>query len=483
MAADQSYAAATAANRFGLGIRPGENAVLNDPALWLAAQLRAAPDGARTFDGLPTSFDYMQREVEFYRRRNQRKGAAGVKKGAAEPSQVNALRESYQEAFGADLRREYLARWTIAADTGTPFAERLVRFWSNHFAVSTDKLRARLYALPMEREAIRPHVNGRFFDLLLAVQTHPAMLRYLDQGQSIGPDSRAARRVAERADGAPARKRGLNENLAREILELHTLGADSGYTQADVTEFARALTGWSMPVVAPQRLDPGAASGGAFLYREAAHEPGVRTILGQRYSDDGQDQARAILADLAVHPATARHLAGQLARHFIADQPPPPVVQRMAQAYLDSHGELTAMYQALIHSLEAWAPQGRKFRTPQDFIIAGIRGGDVAVGTNPRLWEGLLMRLGQPTFQPHSPAGFTDVASDWIAPDAIWKRVQVAQALGERVPRTDLDALARATAVLGPHLDAPTRQAIARAEAPGQAMATLFACPAFQWRI
>lgn len=474
--------AGSALNRFGLGARAGETAALGDPLAWLLQQTHAPAD-APQLAALPRSVDYMAREADFLERRRKLKSDAATAAKDAPAAANDPQRTLYLDLFGEDLRREYLARWQIAAETNTPFAERLVRFWSNHFAVSTDKITAALYAAPLEREAIRPHVNGRFADLLLAVEAHPAMLRYLDQVRSIGPDSRAARYFAlhqPEADEDMPPLRGLNENLAREILELHTLGAGSGYTQDDVTEFARALTGWSMP--GPRQLQRGETFDSAYLYRPQAHQPGVRTILGRHYADEGEQQARAVLADLAVHPATAQHLALKLARHFVADEPPPALVKRMAHAYLDSQGQLPALYQALLHAPEAWAPAARKFRTPQDFVVAGMRAGGVPVGPRPRAWEGVLVRLGQPTFQPRSPAGYSDIASDWIAPDALWKRVQVAEALSEHVPRQGLDPQALAHAVLGPQLDAQTQQALARAEAPQQAMAILFAAPAFQWR-
>ena len=489
MATDHARARLSAANRFGLGANAQELAQIGDPLGWLLAQTRRAPAGAAAFEGLPRSFDYLLREAQLIRerralqRRTPAPPAAPLAPGqGAKP--VNPLARLFVDAFGDDLRREAVARWQVAATTDTPFTERLVRFWSNHFAVSVDKGPARLYAAPMEREAIRPHVNGRFFDLLLAVETHPAMLRYLDQAQSVGPDSPLAQRLdqrfARRAAGGPARRLGLNENLAREIMELHTLGVTGGYTQVDVTEFARALTGWSMPY--PTQVERGSASGGAFLYRPAAHEPGARTVLGRRYADDGIGQARAILQDLARHPATARHLATQLARHLVADQPPPALVERMARAYLDSDGALTALYGALIHAPAAWDRAARKFRTPQDFVIAGLRAGGIAIGAKPQPWEGFLQRLGQPTFMPRSPSGFTDAAGDWIAPDALWKRIQVAEAIAERVPRAGLDPQTLAHAVLGTGIHAQTLRALARAEAPQQALAILFASPDFQWR-
>ncbi|NNM61348.1 MAG: DUF1800 domain-containing protein [Steroidobacteraceae bacterium] len=474
-------AAASAANRFGLGARPGELArIENNPHAWLLDQLHQPLDGAQWLAGLPTSIDYLRAEIDLNRKRRE------LRKHGTTDKSANPLAQLYREEFGEDLKRESLARWRIAAGTETPFAERLVRFWSNHFAVSVDKGPAHLYAAPLEREAIRPHVMGRFFDLLLAVETHPAMLRYLDQVQSVGPDSifamRVDRRLARvaRREHQPARQLGINENLAREIMELHTLGVGAGYTQADVTEFARALSGWSLPF--PKQIQrEGLRS--AFFYRAGAHEPGTRVVLGKSYPNTGFGQARAILADLAAHPATARHLSFELARQFVADQPPPELVDRLASVYLREDGDLAAVYAEMVRAPQSWGEAAMKFRTPQDYVVAGLRGGSIHIGDAPQLLEGLIARLGQPTFMPRSPAGFSDLAADWIAPDAIWKRVQTAEALAARVPRANLDPHRFARELLGPQLRPATLTAIARAEARQQAVAILFASPEFQWRV
>ncbi|MGH8082168.1 MAG: DUF1800 family protein, partial [Lysobacter sp.] len=265
---------ATAANRFGLGARPGEIDRGGDGREVLLAQLRQ-PVSLAEFDGLPSSATTMRSEFEEQRlKRANRSNAAAPAAQKADagnnmsdapdaltpmprrrrrvadqpmPGADANVADDPAQAMRRDLRRqqinEFSARYRHAARTPAPFVERLTQFWSNHFAVSIDKGSARLYAAPMEREAIRPHVLGRFEDMLLAVETHPAMLRYLDNAVSIGNESRAALN-AERANKT---RRGLNENLAREILELHTLGVNGGYRQNDVTELARAITGWSTP--------------------------------------------------------------------------------------------------------------------------------------------------------------------------------------------------------------------------------------------
>ena len=262
----------SAVNRFGLGAAPGQLARIDDPRDWLRAQLRG--DGAQTqFADLPGSLDYVRREADYYRERQ----AARRRNQGTEPV------AGFGQRFRDDQLRELGRRYRVAVASERGFVERLVRFWSNHFAISVDKRAAALYAAPMEREAIRPHLLSRYADLLIAVESHPGMLRYLDNVRSVGADSmlaqRARRRMARANANAPKRELGLNENLAREILELHTLGVDGGYAQADVTELARAITGWGVPL--PRELAAGEASS-AFVFRAAAHEGGARSVAGRR---------------------------------------------------------------------------------------------------------------------------------------------------------------------------------------------------------
>jgi uncharacterized protein (DUF1800 family) len=460
----------SAVRRFGLGARPGELARVGNARDWLLGQLRTG-EAIGAFAGLPSSLDYLRREYGDRAQKQQRKAAADA---GAPAMQAGRL---YREAGLQEIGRRY----QVAVGTDAGFAERLVRFWSNHFAVSVDKRQAALYAAPMEREAIRPHLLGRFSGLLVAVETHPAMLRYLDNANSIGGDSRLATRARRRAaagNAAPKRSRGLNENLAREILELHTLGVDGGYTQADVAELARAITGWSIP--APRDFEQG-APGSAFVFRAAAHEGGARSVLGKRYPDAGADQGRAILETLARHPATARHVCRKLAVHFVADDPPETLVRRMAAAWTDSGGDLPSVYRALVESPEAWSPSARKFKTPDDFVVSALRA-VAADAPRPAALQQLLARMGQPPFTPRSPAGFADDAGEWSGPDALWKRVQAAQLLAEMAPQARIDPLAAAKDAFAGTLDAETLAALRRAESPREGLALLFASPAFQWR-
>jgi uncharacterized protein (DUF1800 family) len=518
--------AASAANRFGLGAMPGTLAGLHDPRGFLEQQVRAAPSNPSAFAGLASSSDYLAAEIDYQLDRRARKrerdaaNAAGQPGRAADAEALKAVVGGFRKEFGPRLLAEATARWQVALNAPVGFDERIVRFWSNHFAVSVDKRQALLYAAPMEREVIRPRAFGRFEELLLGVESHPAMLRYLDNQGSIGPGSRFGLVFAEHAaigsnrstpvdhqrldpqrldpqrldqidplhsQAGFSRRRGLNENLAREILELHTLGVNGGYTQADVTELARAITGWSVRSPRDSRLGAHFGAGGTpdprtgFVYRDNAHEPGARSILGKRYPEGGIEQGRRVLADLAIHPATAKHLSFKLARHFVADEPPPKLVQRMAVAYLDSGGDLPTLYLAMLRSDEAWSIEARKFRTPEDFLLAALR----ALGTRElpdvRAVTGLLAKLGQPVFMPRSPAGFADTAESWIGPDALLKRIQVAGELSARAPRSLAPAQV-AREALGQRLDADTAQAIARAESPQQGLSLLFASPRFQWR-
>lgn len=521
MPSNRSADAAAAANRFGLGARPGTLRSLSDPRGALAESIRNPQPATSTFAGLPASAEYLASEYQFQLQRRERKlalndakmdtgqtataqseamtstrrnrrrflqgGIATADESAspadtqAQQDKVRALGDGFRKVFGAQLLAEMSARWQLALAAPIGFDERLIRFWSNHFAVSVDKRQALLYAAPMEREVIRPLAFGRFADLLQGVESHPAMLRYLDNVTSIGPDSRAGERYAAMGNrgNTPKRKTGLNENLAREILELHTLGVNGGYTQADVTEFARAITGWSLR---GPRDGNASANDSAFVFRDNAHEPGARQLLGKRYADGGVEQGRRILADLALHPATAKHLSFKLARHFISDQPPPALVERMAKRYLDSGGSLPALYLAMLQSDEAWSKDARKFRTPDDFLVAGLRALDVPNVAKPQQVAGLLSKLGQPSFMPRSPAGFADTADAWIGPDALYKRIQTADALAARASRS-LDPNRVAQEALGVHLGRATAQAIQRADSPRQALALLLASPDFQWRI
>ncbi|QNQ10532.1 DUF1800 domain-containing protein [Sphingomonas alpina] len=368
----------------------------------------------------------------------------------------------------------------LASLTGpAPFVERLVHFWANHFAVSADKLTVIGLSGLLEFEAIRPHVLGKFGDMLAAVERHPAMLLYLDQAESIGPNSPIGSRYANR----PNRKLGLNENLAREILELHTLGVRTGYSQADVTELARALTGWTVagltngPVARAVGVDD---TPGDFVFVEQIHEPGTRTIIGKSYAQDGERQAQAVLSGLATHPATATHIATKLARHFTGDTPAPALVARLEAAFLKSGGDLPTVYRALIAAPEAWAERNSKFKSPWEWSVSVMRALDMKT-VQPQAVTGLLNQLGQPIWRPGSPAGYDDINAGWAGPDAVMRRVEAAERFATRAGGS-IDARALAPKLFPAAVGAATTQALARAESPGQALALLLVAPEFMRR-
>jgi uncharacterized protein (DUF1800 family) len=446
-------APAIALNRFGLGARRDDTPPA-DPQRWLLAQLDAYEALPEPWKPLPRSaqlvdtWNTMQRAV--------RQAPDGQRSGIRE-AYLRDARSTYQAAVGA--------RTASALQTPTPFVERLVHFWSNHFAVSVDKLLVVGMAGSFEADAIRPNVLGRFEDLLLAVVRHPAMLLYLDQAQSIGPQSAMALRAQERQQ----RARGLNENLAREILELHTLGVRSGYTQDDVTEFARALTGWTLP-----GDDGGDAT---FRFVPALHEPGPRTILGRTYADGGEQQARAVIHDLVAAPGTALHIARKLARHFVADDPPPALVQRLADTFARTGGDLPSVYRELVTSPQAWSSAGSKFKSPWDWAVSSLRAlGQRAIPPNQA--AALMTQLGQPVWRPGSPAGYNDLAASWAAPDALMRRVEVAQRLAQEAG-SSVDARSLAPRVLPGAVSDATTAGIARAESGATALALLLVSPEF----
>ena len=475
---------AIALDRFGLGARPGD-AVGSDPRGWVLAQLghfdpAPAPIAAQPPRAQFVTMFQNYREQVAEARRDKRQMAT-----ADDPSPDASMKDDplkdVPQMLRKGLRDAYTgattARLASALQTDAPFPERLVHFWANHFAVSADKLPVIPLAGNYEFEAIRPHILGSFGDLLSAAVLHPAMLLYLDQAQSIGPGSPLAQRAGRFAEKM-GKKLGLNENLGREIMELHTLGVRTGYSQTDVTEFARALTGWTVAGYGQGRLAklvPG--SPGDVVFADALHEPGARTIVGKRYPEGGGEQAKAVLADLARNPATARHIATKLARHFIADTPPPAAVARIEQAFLASNGDLPTVYRAVIASPEAWADQPGKFRNPWDWTVAALRATGLRQLPGKQAAAGLLQQLGQPIWRPGSPAGWGDTTADWAGPGALMTRVELAQQIATRVGDR-IDARQLVSTVL-PDADAETKQAIARSESPALGLALMLSAPEF----
>ena len=462
-----------AVNRFGLGARPGElGEAASDPRGWLKSQLGGPAPLPAALAGLPTSQTVAQelRKPKGAAAGGRRPPAFGLERSAdpaaAATQQQAALAQSLAEK-GRDLyKKEAAGRCFAQVDSQAPLRERLVAFWSNHFTVSIQRPIVIGLAGPFEREAIRPHVTGRFLDMLLAVTRHPAMLLYLDNARSTGPDSRAGQR----------RKLGLNENLARELLELHTLGVDGGYTQADVTSFAKILTGWSI-------AGPREADFGAFQFRRAMHEPGEKVLLGERFEEGDEQEGLDALTMLARHPSTARHIARQFAQHFIADDPPSSALARFESVFRDSDGDLGALTEAAIDAPEAWADPLAKVKSPNELVVStmraiGVEGDDEAKAKGIL---GALKGLGQLPFDAPSPAGWPDKAEAWIGASGVMERADFAAAVSARVGgRITPDQLIAGT--IAPVVRKSLTHAVAHAASARDAFALVLASPEFQRR-
>jgi uncharacterized protein (DUF1800 family) len=499
--ARDSQAALVALNRFGLGARGGGSGdfvnAASDPRGFVKADLNR-PNGALLEAPGLQSTPALAQSVFAYQFEIVQARNAAAKSGAPKPPAVAngatdiAGKAAAMEATDANAamapaetmqpppkpvpeppniiqktyRAEALARLQRAMIADCGFTERLVVFWSNHFCISANKGGlARMWAGAFEREAIRPYVLGRFGDMLKAVEQHPAMLFFLDNQQSLGPDSRAGQN----------RKRGLNENLAREIMELHTLGVGGGYSQDDVTSLARIITGWTYAGRLGQLGNPG-----SFAFNANAHQPGAQRLLGKTYENTGVAQGEAALADLARHPSTARFIATKFARHFVADDPPPALVARLQDVFGKSDGDLKALALALLDSDQAWQTPMTKMRSPYEFLVAIGR----LLGRmpeDPQRYLGGLNLLGQPLWSPAGPNGFPDSNAAWAAPEGMKLRLdisaQVASRIGETIDPRDLLELVAADAA-----STETRRTIERAESRQQALALLLMSPEFQRR-
>lgn len=458
--------AVIAANRFGLGARPGQLALIDgDPRGWLNEQIAGPPKWPWELESLPDSASVLVEVQE----------ARELRRMSREAEANDEPAPDIIETYGAIVRSHYLrqveSRLQLAVSTDYPFHERLVYFWSNHFAVSAEKQPLAAVAGLFENEAIRPNLGGSFAELLVAAVSHPAMILYLDNQRSIGPGSTVARRTRRRRE----QQVGLNENLAREILELHTLGVRGGYGQEDVAAFARVLTGWSVGGGSGRNRE---GEPGRFEFRDAIHEPGKQAVLGKKYAQPGQKQGIAVLHDLAAHPSTATFIARKLARHFIADTPPEPAVQAIARVFRDTGGHLPSVHQALVNQVSAWQQPFAKYKTPFDFVVSTYRA-FVRIPDDARLIAGSLELMGQAVFRPGSPAGWPDTADQWGGADALYKRIEWADTASRRIRPETTSPAALARDVLGANLGERTRRAIGNAESAQQGMTLFLVSPEF----
>jgi uncharacterized protein (DUF1800 family) len=475
--------AVLALHRFGMGPRPGSVAAIGgDPRGALIAELDR-PLVLTAAAGIPGSAKAFRTVADANARRTARAKQAqqqAKKQMAAAPGMSEDQAEG--ERQGGKDAAEMAAKQAAAAvpDPGRPiyleevklrteaalaadigFAERLVWFWSNHFCISANKIQSMSGAY--EREVIRANALGRFVDLLLAVEGHPAMLFYLDNLESMGANSIAGIN----------RNRGLNENIAREIMELHTLGVRAGYTQDDVISFANVMTGWTL---VPPGADP--QHGGEFTFNPRLHEPGAQTVLGKGYEQDDAEQGRAVLRDLAAHPATATHIATKLARHFVADEPPPVLIEQMAKTFRDTEGDLKQVAIAMVSSEEAWRAPPSKLKRPGEWVVGMVRATGITT-VDPVRFTGGQELLGEAVWRPSAPKGYPDDEASWI--DGIGRRLDIANNFAERVAGT-ADPQAIIADVFASEIASEVKQAVGRAESRQQALALLFMSADFQRR-
>lgn len=433
-----------AANRFGLGLRPDESEALVHPRAWLEKQLQPPFSDAIMAD---TSTLYSTILAK----------ARGEDREAKKAAQ-QALREAFRGMLASRFKHAITSR--------ASFRERLVWFWSNHFSVSGKNPASFAALLTYEAQAIRPHILGHFEDLLIAVAQHPAMLVYLDNVRSSGIDSLLGKR----------RGAGLNENLAREILELHTLGVQGGYTQDDIIALAKLITGWS--------VEP---DSGSFRFRPAMHSRETVTLLNKRYAGGTPDKARGeqALRDIARHPSTARFICTKLARHFISDIPPSEAIDALTISFQRNHGDLNALYQTLLNLPQAWAAGQPKLKSSPELIVSAARLANAGQDLPQRYLGFSVQELGNTPFTAPSPAGFPDTAEEALGSDMLLRRIQWAQMAARMLTMRNASLLPPDTAAylaFGKTMPPEVNAVVVDAGSREKAYAMLFASPSFQWR-
>lgn len=462
-----SIEGALAVHRFGLGARPGEiETASQNPHDWLTGQLDGPADQPVPVGDarLMSAGELVVEERDFREKQKALKQASDNGQDKAEARK--ALNKTRQEIVVGEMAARFLTGFT----TERPFAERLVWFWTNHFSVSTAKPQSALFAGAFEREVVRPNITGKFETMVQAAMRHPGMLLYLDNAQSIGPDSPAGARTGK----------GLNENLGRELMELYTLGVDGGYTQADVIAMAKLLTGFSID------RDGGGENG--FRYYRFRHEPGSVTLRGKSYGSD-EEATRQAISDLCADPATARHIAGKFAQAFLADEPSKAQVKRLEEVFRKTGGDLRALAQAVTTDPAAFSPKLSKVRSPVEYVTATFRLLNLPKAEAPadvvmkqvRAGMGGTRLMGEFPMSALSPKGWPLDSAAWSGPDAVLNRIEWARQVAQRVPPT-VDIPGLAADALGPLLSENTATQLGRAASKQEAVALLIASPEFQRR-
>ena len=403
------------------------------------------------------------------RRRPDMGAAPSESADAAQTAPLKSAEQSRRELIRPLVLDASKHRLLRALASPAQLEEVLVDFWFNHFNVYAAKAPEGALVSSHEREAIRPFVFGKFRQMLGAVAKHPAMLIYLDNAQSVAPDSlavaRASARRASQGEAGLPRATGLNENYARELMELHTLGVDGGYTQRDVSELARILTGWTLDYRAVLRASRGeSVAGELFVFDATRHDRGSKQWLGRQVQAAGQQEGEFALDVLAAHPATARHLAFKFAQAFVSDVPPPPLVSHLAERFMQSQGDLRVLVQSLLNSEQFWSREAFqcKFKTPYRYVLSSLR----AMGLHLDDAPGALAQLaqaGMPLYGAATPDGYKNTREAWMNPEALAQRMQWAQGLNRVARRAAGGRLSseELQATLGASLSERSRQTLA----------------------
>lgn len=445
-----------AVNRFGYGARGDELELAEpDPKKWLIDRLLPISFGTSE----PHSDDILIEHAKYRQEKMQQKRKQSNNSQADTIRVNNKMTQNRARHALRSMSADTIQR-AIASSNSVSW--RLLDFFSNHFSVSANGQLMIGLAATLEREAIAPNLFGNFEDMLLAVEQHPAMLIYLNNERSFGANSKMAKR----------RKVGLNENLAREILELHTLGVDGGYSQEDIIELAKGITGWS--VVHSNR-----ESGVGFTFLSSGHEPGIRTLLGKKYAQQGITQGREMLSDLAIHPRTAKYVCYKLAHHFVSENPPVSLLDKMEATWLRTGGNIKEVMLSVFNADEAWLNTAQKFKTPREFVISTARA-LASTKLRDNVLLGALHNLGQEPFKAGSPAGYSDDANDWLGASALMARVDWSTMVLGRYKRVDSEKVMNLA--LGNSVSKLTYHSVLRAESRQQSMTLLLMSPEFQRR-
>lgn len=476
------------ARRLGLGLRLGE-ALPASPREWAMDQLRQVPpvdffgsDGKSIADQLPTGTKFIDnflaacKEWEVFKTKENELQATGQKLSASEYERRGYL-EVYRPYYATPRWRDCLVKTLTAVNGVAPVFERFWMFWSNHFTVSTDVVKHVALLRGPHTIGIRNRLTGTFAELLFHAIANPAMLIYLNNNTSHGPNSQVARLGKERQE--------VNENLARELLELHTMSPSGGYTQKDVTETALILTGWTMYAGPVSNDGYTEKSPYGTFFASFGHEPGARSVLGKSYlqKGTGENQLDELIHDLAYHPATASHIAFKLARHFVADDPSKESVDRIAKAFVDTGGNLISIHSAVVDEVLKISFESSKVMTPENWLFQSYRltGAPVPLSMPFEDKEAVLdvlREMGQSFDECPQPNGYSDLRADWLSKEMLDRRVRQAYRIGQSAHGLNSEALGDYAARLAGG-DSTLVPLVRRAESVPEAVALLLAAPKF----